>query len=160
GAVFGSLFAGFYLLRLYDMSTATYVASAMNATVAGIAVILAARIRHVAGEAGTEAPPLTRTAERMVYVAIGLSGLDGLGAEVVWTRLLSLLFGGTVYTFSIITGVFLIGLGIGSSVAARLARTAARPGTLFAVSQAGVALSIAWAALLITQAYPYWPIDP
>ena len=32
-------------------------------------------------------------------------------AEVIWTRILSLLFGATVYTFSIILAVFLIGLG-------------------------------------------------
>ena len=31
GAVAGSLLAGFYLLRLYDMATATYVAAALNA---------------------------------------------------------------------------------------------------------------------------------
>ena len=34
GAVFGSLLAGFYLLRVYDMATATYVAFAINAVVA------------------------------------------------------------------------------------------------------------------------------
>jgi hypothetical protein len=34
GAVVGCLLAGFYLLRVYDMATATYVAVAINATVA------------------------------------------------------------------------------------------------------------------------------
>ena len=52
---------------------------------------------------------------RLVYVAIGFSGLTALGAEVVWTRLLSLLLGATVYTFSIILAVFLTGLWAGSS---------------------------------------------
>ncbi len=51
-----------------------------------------------------------------VYVAIGLSGMTALAAEVIWTRLLSLLFGATVYTFSLILAVFLFGLGIGSSI--------------------------------------------
>ena len=47
---------------------------------------------------------------------------DGaLGAEVVWTRLLALTFGGTVYTFSIILAVFLVGLGLGSSPGSLLA---------------------------------------
>ncbi len=46
-----------------------------------------------------------------MYVAIGLSGLTALGAEVVWTRLLSVMLGATVYTFSIILAVFLVGLG-------------------------------------------------
>ena len=42
GAVFGCLLAGFYLLRVYDMATATYVAVALNVTVAAIALALAA----------------------------------------------------------------------------------------------------------------------
>ena len=50
--------------------------------------------------------------------------MAALGAEVVWTRLLSLLLGGTVYTFSLILAVFLIGLGIGSTLK-RSARGAA-----------------------------------
>ena len=48
--------------------------------------------------------------------------VSALGAEVVWTRVLSLLFGATAYTFSLILAVFLVGLGIGSTVGAELAR--------------------------------------
>ena len=47
-----------------------------------------------------------------IYVAIGLSGLCALAAEVIWTRILSLMLGATTYTFSIILAVFLPGLGI------------------------------------------------
>ena len=36
GAVIGSLLAGFYLLRVYDMAVATYVAVALNVLVAGV----------------------------------------------------------------------------------------------------------------------------
>jgi hypothetical protein len=32
---------------------------------------------------------------RLVYTTIALSGMTALGAEVVWTRMLSLLFGAT-----------------------------------------------------------------
>src|SRR5262249_2380215 len=42
GAVFGSLLAGFYLLRVYDMHVATYVAVALNALVVAAAVAFAA----------------------------------------------------------------------------------------------------------------------
>ena len=69
-----------------------------------------------------------------VYVAIALSGLSALGAEVVWTRLLSLMLGGTVYTFSIILAVFLAGLGIGSSVGSYLSRSTVRPGLRWAAA--------------------------
>ena len=42
GAVFGCLLAGFYLLRLYDMATATFVAAGVNALCAMLALLLAA----------------------------------------------------------------------------------------------------------------------
>ena len=57
-----------------------------------------------------------------MYLAIALSGAGALGAEVVWTRLLGLMLGATVYTFAIILAVFLVGLGIGSAVGAALLR--------------------------------------
>ena len=57
-----------------------------------------------------------------IYVAAALSGFTALGAEVVWTRQLSLLFGASVYTFSLILAVFLAGLGIGGLVGTRLSR--------------------------------------
>jgi hypothetical protein len=60
-----------------------------------------------------------------IYAAIALSGMAALGAEVVWTRLLSLLLAGTTYTFSIILAVFLVGLALGSAGGAALARRVA-----------------------------------
>ena len=43
GAVFGSLFAGFYLLRLYDVMVATLAAAAINIAIATISYLAAAR---------------------------------------------------------------------------------------------------------------------
>src|SRR5579872_5904227 len=40
GAVFGCLLAGFYLLRVYDLATATFVAVAINLAVAGTSHML------------------------------------------------------------------------------------------------------------------------
>ena len=57
GAVFGCLLAGFYLLRLYDMATATFVAVAINALCAASAFLLAAFAPH-------RAPPANSAADR------------------------------------------------------------------------------------------------
>ena len=164
GAVVGSLLAGFYLLRLFDMARATYVAAAINVAMAAVAWVLSTRAAHQAipDKATTgKAAKVRATRSRLpVYVTIALSGLAALGAEVIWTRVLSLLFGGTVYTFSLIAAAFLFGLGIGSAVGAWLARDAHRPNTLLAISQVGVVLAVAWGAALINRAFPYWPIDP
>ena len=87
-----------------------------------------------------------------VYSVIALSGLTALGAEVLWTRLLALTFGPTVYTFSIILAVFLIGLGIGSAAGSVLAKR----GFTLAMSQALLIIAIGWAAWMIAARLPYW----
>ena len=161
GSVFGCLLAGFYLLRLHDMPTATYAAVALNFAVALIALALARKT-------ATAPPPDTLLQEietqspyrGLVYLTIALSGLSALGAEVVWTRLLSLLLGGTVYSFSIILAVFLIGLGIGSGAGSVLARTVSSPRFALALCQMAVALAVSWAAFAISKSLPYWPVNP
>ena len=158
GAVSGSVLAGFYLLRVYDMTTATLVAAAINLAVATLAALLAMRTQYETTDA-VKAPRIAR-AWWGPYAVIGLSGMGALGAEVVWTRVLSLLLGGTVYTFSIIAAVFLSGLGIGSTAGAWIARVTRRAGIALAACQLGVAVAVAWAALLMNRAFPYWPIDP
>jgi spermidine synthase len=95
-----------------------------------------------------------------VYVSIGISGFCALGAEVVWTRILSLMLGGTVYTFSIILAVFLAGLGIGSAVGAYLSRISAQPSLALGSCQFLLCVAMAWAALLVSESLPYWPINP
>ena len=162
GAVFGCLLAGFYLLRVYDMATATYVAFALNVTVAAIALALAAAPARyeVPADPATNGSAGRAAGAWAVYLAIALSGMSALGAEVVWTRLLSLMLGGTVYTFSLILAVFLIGLGIGSSLGAFLARRAASARVALGACQWLLTAAIAWTAVMISQSLPYWPIVP
>jgi spermidine synthase len=159
GAVVGSLFAGFYLLRVYDMPTATYTAVALNVIVA----VLALGLARIVGHEIVEAPPAK--ADRApgaaaIYVVIALSGMTALAAEVIWTRLLSLLFGATTYTFSLILAAFLVGIGIGSAAGSALARTLTRPRLALGWCQALLGLTIAWAAFMLTDSLPYWPVDP
>ena len=61
-----------------------------------------------------------------VYLAIALSGLCALAAEAIWTRMLGLLLGASVYTLSIILAVFLTGLGIGSGMRAHCSAASSR----------------------------------
>lgn len=160
GAVAGSLLAGFYLLRVFDMPTTTFVAVAINVAVAGLALLVAGRTPHTVLEAPSAAPPVPVPGARLVYVAIALSGLTALGAEIVWTRTLSLLFGATAYTFSLILAVFLVGLGIGSTVGANVARQTKDPRRALGWCQAGLCVSLAWAAYATGASLPYWPINP
>ena len=158
GAVSGCLLAGFYLLRVYDMAVGTYTAAAVNVAVALLSLALAARTKRAAAsskQSAARAPGVT-----WVYLAIACSGLTALGAEVVWTRLLSLLLGATVYTFSIILAVFLIGLWGGSSGGSYLARRLPHPGMGLAACQILLSVTIGWTAYTLAHSLPYWPVDP
>src|SRR5262249_50442368 len=95
-----------------------------------------------------------------VYVVIGLSGFTALGAEVLWTRLLSLILGANVYSFSIILAVFLVGLGAGGALGSLIARQTTHPKAALGYSQLLLAATTAWAAYTIARTMPYLPIDP
>ena len=159
GAVIGAVLAGFYLLRLYDMSVGTYAAVAINFAVAAAGIALA-RSAPYASQPAEATEMATSEGAAAIYVAIGLSGACALGAEVVWTRLLSLMLGATVYTFSIILAVFLAGLGLGSSAGAFLGRRSRSPRLWLGVCQFLLAAAVAWAAYTISVVIPNPGFDP
>jgi spermidine synthase len=164
GAVMGTLLAGFYLLRVFDMSTATYVAAAINFAVGALGLFVAARTPASAGvtDSGADAQSAlarTSTDRTLVYVAIALSGFCALAAQVIWTRILSLLFGASTYTFSLILAVFLIGLGIGSSIGSILAKGVERPRVALGWCQLLNVGAMAWSAYMLMKSLPYWPIN-
>lgn len=161
GAVAGCVLAGFYLLRVHDMATATWCAVALNVAVALIALGVAKGSPYAPAETAGDntRSALAAPEARFVLVAIGLSGLCALASEVIWARTLSLLLGATVYTFSIILAVFLVGLAIGSSAGAALARDSTRPRLAFGVCQLLQIATLAWAGHTVAGSLPYWPID-
>ena len=161
GAVMGSLLAGFFLLRLYDMAIATYAAVVLNVGVAVVGLLLARVTPYDPPEASPDTAVLVQApGARAVYITIAISGLTALSAQVIWTRLLSLMFGATVYTFSLILAVFLFGLGIGSSLGAAIARNVANPRVALGWSQMAICGALAWAAYMLTASLPFWPINP
>src|SRR5262249_26069871 len=109
GAVLRSPLAGLFLFRGDDIAAATYLAAATNAAAAAVAWVFSTRISSRTSDAepshgratksrqaASRSPAETRGAKPhgsrvSVYFAIGLSGLAALGAEVIWTRILSLL---------------------------------------------------------------------
>ena len=158
GAAVGTALTGFFLLRVFDVYVATGVAVLLNLLVAAICWWLArsapiAAVLPVAPDAASPAPP---TPVPPVLAAALLSGFTSLGAEVVWTRQLSLLFGASVYTFCLILAVFLGGLAIGGGIGTGLARRSARPAVVLGMAQLALSLAIGAGAWLIVNALPQW----
>jgi len=159
GAVMGTLVAGFYLLRLFDVSIATFAAAAINIAAGAVALLLARQTElwpvapHDLSSSRSHSAPGNSAP---IYISIALSGFTALSAEIIWTRLLALSFGATVYTFSLILAAVLIGLGAGSTVASFIQR---RPDvdsrTALGWSQVLIGVAIAWAAYVSTHAIPF-----
>ena len=168
GAVFGCLCAGFYLLRIYNVATATYVAAAINLLVAATSFLLASRLpaqarvqkanETILPGIALEVSAEPSTTRRSIYLAIAISGATALGAEVVWTRLMGMMLGSTVYVFSIILAVFLLGLAAGGAGGALLLRFT-KPRLALGWCQMLLCLGIAWSAYNISESLPYWPIN-
>ena len=164
GAVFGCLLAGFYILRIYNMAMGTFTAVAINLAVAAVSLWLASRTPARSDEAAAAEPagseePAVDSSRWTIYVTIALSGAGALGAEVVWTRLMGMLLGATVYVFSVILAVFLIGLALGSLFGSWLLR-ATSPRAALGWCQVLLAGGIAWTAWIIADSLPFWPINP
>jgi spermidine synthase len=165
GAVTGCLLAGFYLLSVHGAGYASFVAVFINLAVAAAAFALS---RFATYEAPADADDVVvdpseaanTRANWPIYAAVALSGMSALSAEVVWTRILSLTLGGTVYTFSLILAAFLFGLGIGSSFGSAIARDRATARRALAWCQFLIMLGVAWAGYALTRQLPYWPINP
>ena len=163
GAILGCLFAGFYLLRVYDMAVDTYVAESINIVVAGLSFAWAARSPEAAAASGSTRPSpcVPQPGATFVYAAIALSGMAALGARRSFgPGCLSLLLGGTVYTFSIILAVFLIGLWGGSGAGSFFARKTGDARMALAGCQILLVAAIAWTAYTLAHSLPFWPIDP
>jgi len=75
----------------------------------------------------TSAESASVKASRLLAICFLLSGATGLIYEVVWARMLGLVFGATTIAISAVLVAFMGGLALGSALAARLAMRISRP---------------------------------
>jgi spermidine synthase len=114
GAVAGSLFAGFVLIRAVGVHPTLWVAVAANLAVGMAALLLAARTGPLP-VAPEPAAPGPRRWDAGLLVAVGLSGFVTLALEVVWTRVLVLVVGSSTHAFVTMLSAFLVGIALGSA---------------------------------------------
>ncbi len=141
GATLGAALAGFVLLEALGLYQPLYLGGAVNLSVAAVALLAARRWPVTAAEhtatdeavAGDGAPPWD------LIVAAFATGFVALCAEVLWTRLVGLVLGSSVYAFAFMLVVSILGISLGSGVAATLIGRGANPARTLSFSQAGAA---------------------
>lgn len=76
----------------------------------------------------------------LMAVCFILSGATGLIYEVLWARMLGLVFGATTFAISAVLAAFMGGLALGSAWAGRLAERVKRPLRAYGLLEIGIAL--------------------
>ncbi len=129
GAVFGSLWAGFWLIRVAGLEMSMVTAASLNFLVAGTVWILS----KIGGTAGTSAEPepdedrskpelqiakgeptATNRVILIALSAITLSGFASMIYEVCWIRLMTLVLGSSSFSFALMLSAFISGITLGS----------------------------------------------
>jgi spermidine synthase len=92
------------------------------------------------------APALTRfrayskSSLWLIGVCFVLSGATGLIYEILWARMLGLVFGATTFAISAVLAAFMGGLALGSAWAGKLAARIRRPLRAYGIIEIGIAL--------------------
>lgn len=128
GAVAGALVGGFLLLPYIGLKSALLTGAGINLIVFGLVVILLRRERseqqgNINEISKSRLEARTEKNFHPIMALVFLSGAVSFGLEVLWTRLLSHIFGGTIYAFAIMLASFLTGIALGSLLAGNFARS-------------------------------------
>jgi spermidine synthase len=143
GAIGGTLVCGFLLLPSLGLRGTVWVGVAGNALV----FVLAAAVARGAPDPGvtTEATrargDVAAALPRAAWILpiILLSGAASFAYEVLWTRLLGHVLGGSIYAFATMLASVLAGIATGGAIGARIATSPARAAHGFAVAQLATA---------------------
>jgi len=166
GAVAGTLVAAFVLLPGLGLNATVWVGVAVNGLVFGLAALISIRAPAVVsgGSSGSELPlagffsscvrPLfaiqrsLRDRAGEVFQAqpgwilplMFFSGSNAFLYEVLWTRMLSHVLGGSIYAFATMLAAFLTGIALGGGLAGKFASDRQRAILAFGLAQIAIAL--------------------
>ena len=112
GAVVGVLATAFWLVPELGLLRTAAVCAGLNLLCAGFAVL--ALPECVAAQAPLP-PPAASNAQRAALTRLALTGLLGIGYEVLVVRVLSQVAEDTVYTFALLLAVYLVGSSLGAA---------------------------------------------
>lgn len=140
GAVFGAWASAFIFMRLWGVQSTIWMAALLNLAISAVIFLV---FRPPLKEKGHDEPhflpPLDKR-EKLILLSFGLSGMAALVYQVAWNRILSLLLGSSVYAFSLILTVFILGLALGTASFSRLLHRFSNVMKVYGVTQVIIGL--------------------
>jgi spermidine synthase len=168
GAAAGAFITGFFLIILLGFKLTCFLGIFISLAIALVSFLIARKPETTLGEAAVVAPEQKSNSSKksaakkkeiaepvveqpqaisrnVIYAFAFISGFNVLALEVLWTRMFAQVHENSVYSFSAVLIVVLIGLALGALFASWLAKHSAHPiKTLFflmILSGIGVAIS-------------------
>ena len=138
GAVVGAFGTGFLIIPWLGLQKTIFTGATLNLGIAAVVVMMHFRqkgreakqggekekVKEIdAGPVAASLPvrePLGGARLVVLYLCFGLSGFAAMSYQIGWTRVLSLVFGPSVYAFSLTVATFILGLAVGAILAARI----------------------------------------
>jgi spermidine synthase len=163
GAIVGCLLSGFVLIGRFGLAETIFVAALAN-LVAGLGGLWLGRFpvhsraavvredRTFASAAARAGSDGTRRLATFALWAFAISGFISLAYEVVWARILAVLFDSSIYGFVLMLASVLFGIAVGGAGGGLLVRWQLRA-RLSAVAFGGLEIGIGLAAVLALAAF-------
>ncbi len=144
GAVLGTCLTGFFLIPFWGVTPTLWLAVASGI---GVFLVCLAITQH--SPAPKTQPSETRTttsshgknASWMLWVYL-VCGFAALAYEMLWNRILVLHLGSSVYAYSVMLAIYLLGVTVGAAIMSSVLHKIRRPRLLFAMLQGGIALDV------------------
>ncbi|NIM16067.1 MAG: hypothetical protein GTO45_29040 [Candidatus Aminicenantes bacterium] len=142
GAVLGTFIAGFFLIPMLGLQMTVITAAVVNF------IILAAAFLLTRGEKPSffwkglfkfKVKPMPGHWVMWVYFVCGFTAL---AYEVIWNRILTLHLGSSVYAYSIMLAVYLMGITLGAAIMSYFVKNLKNPVRVFAIIQLALALNL------------------
>jgi len=143
GAMAGASLVGFALIRFFGVTASNLLAAGINCAMGVTAILVSGRFPSSpdTGAKETSRQGISTPGNgRRFLVALGITGFAGLALEMVWMRMMLLVFNNTIYLYTIVITLYLLGLGLGG-VAMRLLPNRIRTERVFGLILALTALS-------------------
>ncbi len=146
GAVIGTVLAAFFLIPKIGLWQTSFVAVFLNLLVAFLGWFVALRVPpREKGEStpvteGAAAPLLSQRFGGVILGVMFFSGGISFAYEILWSRFLSHVLGGSLYAFATMLAAFLAGIAIGGLLGAKVAGSQRRSCFWLAAVEIGAGL--------------------
>ncbi|HIB43657.1 MAG TPA: hypothetical protein EYO37_06765, partial [Nitrospina sp.] len=157
GALAGTLLSAFFLLPTFGLFLTTKIGVVLNILI-GVSAIIAIKSFTLDGLSNRKEESMQQQKDslyqyeegssRMALLAIFFSGLAALALEVILTRVLTLSFSATVYSFPIMLSCFLFGIFFGSNIVSRTIDSRRNVVEYFGIIEVLIAFSVMLVGLL------------